>query len=423
MEHRDQAPTGPAPPAGGGVGRGVSSTSARVPWGTSILFCASGTILLFQVLARSPWGAAFLLSPGDLSLRSVFTYAFFHADLLHWAVNMAFLLLVAPRLERGIGAPRLLALFLMGAVVAGLLHISIVGLLPADRPAAPLLGASGGIMALLGAYAVRYYSQPVSPALVGRVRALIRAHRVRPPFDIIGKRTASLALPVGWILFAWFVSEVVFGWRQIVHGGGAVAHWAHVGGFLTGVALAAFAGLHTEGRREEAVSQGTLDLQARSLAVYLRDHPDDTEARRVYAAVLARLGDVDRARRAFARALEDDLAANRHRAAADTWIALHDAGLDPLNPALELKAAQALESVGQPDHALAVYDRLSPADGPEAETAGLRAARLADRLNLQDDAAQRYHAFLLMHPHSPFIPSVRRSLARLAKQAHGLPRA
>jgi membrane associated rhomboid family serine protease len=143
---------------------------ARVPWGTVLLFVVSGGILLAQILTHARWSTMWLLSPGHVSLPSALTYAFFHADILHWAVNMALLLVVAPRLERGIGTPGMLGLFLLGAVVAGLLHVSMVSIFANGQEAQPLLGASGGIMALLGAYAVRYYDHPIAPAWMPLLR-------------------------------------------------------------------------------------------------------------------------------------------------------------------------------------------------------------------------------------------------------------
>lgn len=378
----------------------IATGTRRIPWGTALLFGVSGLILLAQAVSHTSWAGAWLLSPNHIRLPAALTYAFFHADVLHWAVNMAFLLVVAPRLERGIGAAATLGLFLVGAVVAGLLHVSMVSIFATGQETQPLLGASGGIMALLGVYAVRYYSRP----LVVRRPFAGRSDGAPPP---------TLQIPVGWVLFAWVVSEAIFGWQMTAMGRGSVAHWAHVGGFLAGMAVAAFTGMHTVGQREDAVSQRTLDLQAQRLAGYLRDHPNDTASRETYASVLLRLGHRDRAARAYQRALMDHLSAGRSDDAARAFLALREAGLEPGSVTLEIRAARALERTGQTAHALAVYDRLSATQGPEAEGAGLRAARLVERLQCPDEARQRYNAFLLMFPESQFVPSVRRALSRL----------
>ncbi len=393
--------TAPAPQTASAAPRAF-----HMPWGTALLFGASGLLLLAQVITRAPWTAAWLLSPTHVSLPTALTYAFFHADVLHWAANMAFLLIVAPRLERSIGTPAMLGLFLLGAVVAGLLHVSMVSIFATGQESQPLLGASGGIMALLGAYAVRYYNRPLALYWPSWLRSPHRRHENGP-------RGTTFLIPVGWVLFAWFVSEAVFGWQATVLGRGSVAHWAHVGGFLAGMALAAFTGMHKAGQREDAVSQRTLDLQAQRLAGYLREHPEDIAARVTYAGILLRLGHRDRAAKAFCRAVEAYLATGRRREAADAFLILYDAGLEPSSIALEVKAARVLEDVGQTEHAIAVYDRLASTPGPEAEGAGLRAARLAERLDRTDEARQRYNAFLLMFPESQFAPSVRRALSRL----------
>src|SRR5207237_479327 len=83
--------------------------------------------------------AAGLLVPNRANPLTMVSYAFFHADALHWAVNMAFLLACAPRVERAVGTPVMLGFFVAGAVVAGLLHLSMVYLFMPSQAGQPLL--------------------------------------------------------------------------------------------------------------------------------------------------------------------------------------------------------------------------------------------------------------------------------------------
>ena len=319
------------------------------------------------------------------------TYAFFHADILHWTLNMAFLLLIGPRLERGVGPPAILAYFVLGSAVAGLLHVSMVYLFMPGEAGQPLLGSSGGISALLGVYTVRYYNV----------------------------RLSRLAVPVSWILCGWLASEVLLGSVEIAEGRGAVAHWAHIGGFLAGMSLAVMTGMYRAGRREDAKTQKSLDQQARRLAEYLRDHPDDATSRGDYAGVLLQLGETEKAARAYARTMEIHLDHGRNREAAGAYLAMRAAGLEAPGPAFEMRAAHVLEETEHAIVALAVYDRLSADDGLEAESASLRAAYLCDRLGRNEDAHSRYQAFVLMFPDSQFAPQARRNLQKLGSGGNG----
>lgn len=378
---------------------GPSSRRMTVPWGSLALAAISGGVLLAQatgLLATPPLG--WVLAPDRVEFPAVLTYAFFHADALHWLVNMALLLAVAPRLERTLGTTAVLLVFVLGAIVAGLVHVSVVVLFAHDAGARPLLGSSGGVMALLGAYAVRYYGRRISP-LPGRRKR--------------GDEGRAFSVPLGWALFAWLLTEAAFGWRGISAGGGPVAHWAHVGGFLAGMSLAVLAGWHAAGRREEAAAQASLDVRAERLAEYVRDHPGDAASRVTYAQALLQLGERDRAAAAWSRAVETWLHAGRRREAAETWLALRAAQLQPPGHEIALQAARALEETGYREDALAVYDGLAATYGPESEGAALRAAQLAERLGHPEDARQRFQMFLLMHPDSQFVGQARRGLDRL----------
>jgi membrane associated rhomboid family serine protease len=382
----------------------VPARGARLPVGTLLVIAVSGVVLLAQSLglfgARE---AQWVLAPDHLAIPGILTYAFFHTDVLHWAVNMALLLAVAPRLERTIGTTVTLLVFLLGAVVAGLVHVSVVTLFVQGDAARPLMGASGGIMALLGVYSVRFYGRRIAPSLPRRDASGAAAPRRGFPFSI----------PLGWALFAWLLTEGIFGWRDAISGTGAVAHWAHVGGFLAGMSFAVLAGQHSLGRREEAVAGPSTDEQRERLSGYLRDHPDDAPSRLLYAQALLHIGEREEAAAAYCRAVEQFLQHGRKREAAEAWLALRGARLTPPATGITLRAARALEDTGYREEALAVYDGLTAAPGPESESAALRAAQLAERLGQPEEARLRYQAFLLMHPGSQFVSQARRSLDRL----------
>jgi len=379
--------------------RDAAARGAARPWGTLFLVAASGAVLLAQAAGLLDAPAAWVLAPDRVAFPALLTYAFFHADVLHWVVNMALLLAVAPRLERAVGATLLLLTFGLGAVVAGLVHVSVLALFAHEAAARPLLGSSGGVMATLAMYAVRFHGLRLTAAAPRRGGAGTGPAR-------------RVSLPLGWALAAWLLTEGFFGWRDIASGAGAVAHWAHVGGFLAGLALAIIAGLHRTGRREDAAAQTSLDQQVERLAAYIREHPDDIPSRAQHAQRLLQLGERERAGAAWRRTVEYCLQTGRRREAAEAWLALRAAGLEPA-PELAVQAARALEETDYREEALAVYDHLAASHGPESEGAALRAAQLAERLGQPEEARQRFQAFLLLHPQSQFVAQARRSLDRL----------
>jgi membrane associated rhomboid family serine protease len=144
---------------------------------------------------------------------SPLTSLFLHASAWHLLGNGIFLLIFGVPAERALGAWRLLALFLLGGVLANLL----AGFLLAE-PGRVVVGASGAISAIIGAYLVLF-----PRARLGVVVPLgLWLEFVRAP---------AAPLIAVWVALQWaltFVGPAV----------GAVAWWAHLGGFVAGVAMA-----------------------------------------------------------------------------------------------------------------------------------------------------------------------------------------
>ncbi len=357
---------------------------ATWPIATIVIFLICSWLFAAQMLAGLRWDG-WLLSPLYPTWQTLISYAFFHADALHWTVNMAFLVIVGTRVERATGTLMTSGVFLLGGVVAGLLHLSMVYLFLPLGTNQPLIGSSGGIAALLGTYTVRYYD-----------------HRIMP-----------LPIPVGWALGLWFVGEGLIGWFSIRQGNINVAHWAHIGGFLAGLSLAVLAGIQQAARREAAMDAPSPDQKARKLAEYLAAQPDDAESRLVYARSLLALGERERAARAFSRAVDTWIINGRPREAADAYMAMCVEGLSPTTPSIETGAARAMEECGLKNEALKVYDKVVSGGGPQAESAALRAARLVENENRYEEAVRRYRDFLARFPHSQWCGLARRRLARL----------
>jgi membrane associated rhomboid family serine protease len=147
---------------------------------------------------------------------TIFTSMFMHGSLLHLGGNMLFLWIFGNNIEDSMGRPRFVVFYLLGGVAALLGQVAI------DPDAAvPTVGASGAIAAVLGGYALLYP----------------RARVVTLIFLII--IFTIVELPALVVLGLWFLLQLAYGVNEIAQpvGGGGVAYFAHIGGFVFGLAL------------------------------------------------------------------------------------------------------------------------------------------------------------------------------------------
>jgi len=148
---------------------------------------------------------------GGSGLR-LFSALFVHADWTHLFGNMMFLGLFGAGVERTLGSFRFLLLFLIAGAAANLFAALMSPLINA-----PIIGSSGAVSALIGAYVLLYPRSHLGVILpLGMYFQLVRV----PAIHLIGI----------WLLFQ--VLETL-GSRS-----GAIAWWAHVFGFVNGIVLA-----------------------------------------------------------------------------------------------------------------------------------------------------------------------------------------
>jgi len=149
---------------------------------------------------------------------TLLTSLFLHGDFLHIAGNMLYLFIFGAAVEERFGHGRFFCFYLAAGIAAGL---AMVWMQPASRM--PVVGASGAIAGVLGAYFVLYPR--------ARIVTLI-------PFFVF---VEVIEVPALLYLLLWFAVQLYAGLLSVGgHGAtvGGVAWWAHVGGFLFGVALA-----------------------------------------------------------------------------------------------------------------------------------------------------------------------------------------
>jgi len=153
---------------------------------------------------------------GSLSgIPTLITSMFFHGDLIHLFGNMIFLLVFGRRVENQLETVNFLPFYLATGISACLAHM-----LTEPHSSSPLIGASGAISGVLGAF------------FICNPRARITL--VLEPVLIYFLRQLTIRLPAWIFLPVWFFLQISLGLRQ--HGSN-VAFWAHVGGFVAGAVI------------------------------------------------------------------------------------------------------------------------------------------------------------------------------------------
>jgi membrane associated rhomboid family serine protease len=147
--------------------------------------------------------------------ETAFTAMFMHGGLLHLGGNMLFLWIFGNNVEDSMGRVKFVIFYLLGGIAA-LAGQILVG--PSSQ--IPTLGASGAIAAVLGGYIVLFP----------------RARVVTVIFIVFF--FTILELPALIVLGLWFLQQALFGYFDLAQpsgGGGGVAYFAHIGGFVFGL--------------------------------------------------------------------------------------------------------------------------------------------------------------------------------------------
>jgi membrane associated rhomboid family serine protease len=158
-------------------------------------------------------GLACATDPGR-QLSHVLTHMFLHGSWMHLLGNMWFLWLFGNNVEDSMGRLRFLAFYLLCGLAAAAAQI-----VTSPSSPIPMVGASGAISGVMGAYLVLY--------------PRVRVYTLVP----LGFFITSMALPAWVMLGYWFLIQFVSGLVSVGGEGGGVAFWAHVGGFVAGLVL------------------------------------------------------------------------------------------------------------------------------------------------------------------------------------------
>jgi membrane associated rhomboid family serine protease len=172
-----------------------------------------------EFLGRLPTGYSFPMSrtmacviEGDPSWFTPLTSMFLHGGWFHLIGNMWFLWVFGNNVEDSMGRIRYLFFYILCGLAAAAAQTLVN-----PGSAVPMVGASGAISGVMGAYVVLY------PRV--RVHMLV----------ILGIFITRIVVPAYLMLGYWFLLQLIGG--GLASGEGGVAFWAHAGGFVTGAAL------------------------------------------------------------------------------------------------------------------------------------------------------------------------------------------
>jgi membrane associated rhomboid family serine protease len=157
-------------------------------------------------------------TPKYFRFTTLFTCLFIHTGWVHLVGNMLFLFLVGCAIEDIWGRPLYTAFYFLSGIVATLAHHLIF-----PGSTVPLVGASGAIAGLMGAFLVRLYNTKITFFYFVW-------------FLITRIRMGSFQAPAFVMLPLWLLQQIVY--VAIMKGESGVAFWAHIGGFIFGALFA-----------------------------------------------------------------------------------------------------------------------------------------------------------------------------------------
>jgi len=207
--------------------------SRRFPLVNWILILANAAVFWYELRIGEAalqnliftWGLVpmqFLSAPQEAWL-TIFTSMFLHGGWFHLLSNMWVLYIFGDNIEDRVGPAPYLLFYLLSGAAAALLQIFV-----AQDSSDPMIGASGAIAGVLGAYLISFPG--------ARIASLVPILFIFTIVDV----------PAVIFLIFWFVSQLYSGLFAIQGGSASgIAWWAHIGGFIFGLIMVSFFGRRT----------------------------------------------------------------------------------------------------------------------------------------------------------------------------------
>ena len=206
-----------------------SIPSRSFPGTTIALIAANAAVFLYQLSLGPGYGEAFVATFGAVPAAitgalhaaaplppplTIVSSMFLHGGVLHLLGNMVFLWIFGNNVEDALGHLRFLVFYLLCGVAGALAHV-----VTSPASTVPMVGASGAISGVLGAYFLLYPH--------ARIVTLV----------FLGFLAQTVSIPAFYFLGFWFLMQLLSGAATAGRAGGGVAFLAHVGGFVAGLGL------------------------------------------------------------------------------------------------------------------------------------------------------------------------------------------
>ena len=395
---------------------GTTRPCWRTPYVTYCLLAANLVVSL--LVWQAPDAGAKLFTPLHPSFESWVLSLFAHASLGHYLGNALFLWLFGTIAEDVLGPALFVAFYFGGNLGAGLLDYWVTATYVPMAMNVPWLGASGAIAGLMGLSACCFMRAKVRVwyFVWAWVRGASGVWEI--PTPIFGGLWVGWEILQGLVLTSMQASTGCYG---------GVAHWAHVGGFLAGLAGALALQLPKRISRSDLVSSHLAPStdydayrDAGELERVLVESPQDAQGWRAYGQALELSNREPQAREAFGRATSLGLQQGDLSTAAEAY--QEACGTEPLAGAsaeVLLQLAFALEDRDKPAEAFTVLRFLAQAH-PEArqlDTALVRAGEIARvALHRTEAARECYQELLDACPISPMRALCQEKLRELTDQ-------
>ncbi|MBI4835387.1 MAG: rhomboid family intramembrane serine protease [Planctomycetes bacterium] len=197
---------------------GDENPTQRAPYVNYVIIGVN--ILVFSLINYRPWFGdvvkTYGWTPANGEFITLFTSMFMHAGFFHILFNMWYLWIFGDNVEDQIGPYYYIGFYLLAGISADLLHTLID-----PSSTIPCIGASGAISGVMGFYIIFF---PL--------------HKIKVLY-ILGRFINFTYLNALIMLGFWFFLQLLYGFLSTgMPGMGGVAYWAHIGGFLFGVAFA-----------------------------------------------------------------------------------------------------------------------------------------------------------------------------------------
>jgi membrane associated rhomboid family serine protease len=342
------------------------------------------------------------LVPERFTAWSLLTTCFLHVTPAHLLGNLLWLLLFGSMVEMAVRRYEVALVMLLGGMVASAVQMMVVLVSQPERAESPIVGASGMVAAVIGAFAVRFFALDV--------------------------RVGKVSIPSLWIILLWLIPQLVGAIRTLVEGGlGTVGYWGHLGGFITGLVLALALRMTRAGARSylqqqlvQAQARGDVLEALRLAEAWSQLEPVSVQAHLTTARLALTTGDESLSARHFQQSLLLCELQNDLRAGVDIFLEMrqHLPGY-PLPREMCLRWSLRAAQSGHPKEALEALQQLaeSAAGTPEGENALLQSARMTlQQLQEPERAVALLERFLQQYPHSA-LTSYALSLLRQAQEA------